>query len=57
MQPALIAPRTPSYTAPVQKPYSLFSDEQAALDKMTADNIPHADAMEAIKSRRKDLLG
>jgi hypothetical protein len=33
-----------------------FSDEQSAYDKMLADNVPEADAIQAIKSRRQDLM-
>lgn len=36
---------------------TFFSDEQDAYDKMIADNVPEQDAIEAIKSRRLDLLG
>ncbi len=36
---------------------TFFSDEQDAYDKMMADNVPEQDAIEAIKSRRLDLLG
>lgn len=35
---------------------TFFSDEQSAYDKMIADNIPEADAIQAIKSRRQDLM-
>lgn len=53
------APRTLNYTDPKiqKKKPTFFSDEQTAYDKMMADNVPEADAIEAIKSRRIDLLG
>lgn len=66
------APRTASYVPPTQtqvlkptakptiKPKAnptFFSDEKTAFDRMMADNVPEADAIEAIKSRRNDLLG
>lgn len=35
---------------------TFFSDEQSAYDKMIADNVPETDAIQAIKSRRKDLM-
>ena len=35
---------------------TFFSDEQSAYEKMIADNIPEADAIQAIKSRRQDLM-
>lgn len=35
---------------------TFFSDEQSAYDKMIADNIPESDAIQAIKSRRQDLM-
>lgn len=52
------APRTVNYTAPQmqKKKPTFFSDEQEAYDKMMADSIPESDAIEAIKSRRIDLL-
>lgn len=36
---------------------TFFSDEQEAYDKMLADSVPEQDAIEAIRSRRLDLLG
>ena len=53
------APRTVNYTAPQmqKKKPTFFSDEQEAYDKMMADNVPESDAIDAIKSRRLDLLG
>lgn len=39
-----------------KKKPTFFSDEQEAYDKMMADNVPEQDAIEAIKSRRKDLM-
>jgi len=36
---------------------TFFSDEQEAYDKMMADSVPEQDAIEAIRSRRMDLLG
>lgn len=57
MKPAQVAPRTNTYVQPVKKPYTFYSDEQSAYDRMLADKVPESDAMEAIKSRRKDLLG
>lgn len=52
------APRTVNYTAPQmqKKKPTFFSDEQEAYDKMMADSVPELDAIEAIKSRRIDLL-
>lgn len=52
------APRTVNYTAPQiqKKKPTFFSDEQEAYDKMMADSVPESDAIEAIKSRRIDLL-
>lgn len=35
---------------------TFFSDEQSAYNKMIADNVPEADAIQAIKSRRQDLM-
>jgi len=40
-----------------KKKPSFFSDEQEAFDKMMADSVPESDAIEAIRSRRVDLLG
>jgi len=40
-----------------KKKPTFFSDEQEAYDKMMADSVPESDAIEAIKSRRMDLLG
>lgn len=51
-----VAPMTQSYVAPVKKPYTLYSDEQSAYDRMIADKIPESDIMDTIKSRRQDLL-
>lgn len=36
---------------------TFFSDEQEAYDMMMADSVPESDAIEAIRSRRVDLLG
>jgi len=35
---------------------TFFSDEQEAYDNMMADSVPEQDAIEAIRSRRLDLL-
>lgn len=48
------APMVPKMTQK-QAP-TLFSDEKDAYDRMMADNVPESDAMEAIKSRRSDLM-
>lgn len=55
---SVIAPITniPQMMNQKRKP-TFFSDEQEAYDKMMADNVPESDAIEAIKSRRLDLLG
>ena len=62
--PSFAIPEAPSkvnYTPPVvnstpqvsiKKSPTFFSDEQSAFDKMTADNISHDEAIQAIKSRR-----
>ncbi len=39
-----------------KKKPTFFSDEQEAYDKMMADSVPESDAIEAIRSRRLDLL-
>lgn len=39
-----------------KKKPTFFSDEQEAYNKMMADSVPESDAIEAIKSRRLDLL-
>ena len=53
----LINPIVNTLQNPQKKTPTLFSDEKTAFEKMMADSIPEADAMEAIKSRRQDLLG
>lgn len=45
-----------SATIPKKAP-TLFSDEKDAYDRMMTDKVSEADAMEAIKSRRSDLMG
>jgi hypothetical protein len=40
-----------------KKKPTFFSDEQEAYDKMMSDSVPESDAIEAIRSRRMDLLG
>lgn len=52
-----IAPITnlPQMMTQKRKP-TFFSDEQDAYDKMLADSVPEQDAIEAIRSRRIDLL-
>lgn len=52
-----VAPITniPQIMTQKKKP-TFFSDEQEAYDKMLADSVPEPDAIEAIRSRRLDLL-
>lgn len=52
-----VAPITniPQMMTQKKKP-TFFSDEQEAYDKMLADSVPESDAIEAIRSRRIDLL-
>lgn len=52
-----VAPITniPQMITQKKKP-TFFSDEQEAYDKMLADSVPEQDAIEAIRSRRKDLM-
>lgn len=55
---SVIQPLTNTMQSMTQKKRpTFFSDEQEAYDMMMADSVPESDAIEAIRSRRVDLLG